>query len=79
MNLGVHPNSAFLPRGLVYRRTCESGGSCEDSKTKSRLVWLLPGPDEEYRMPDICLFCRLDLEITWFLVHFRFIENSRFH
>ena len=29
MNLGVHPYSAFLPRGLVYRRTCKSGGTCD--------------------------------------------------
>ena len=79
MNLGAHHDSAFLPLGLVYRHTCESGGTCEGSKTKSRLVWPLLGPDEEYGMPDICLFCRLDLEITWFLVHFRFMENSSFH
>jgi len=79
MNLEVHPNSGFLPQGLVYRRTCESGGTYEGNKTKLRLVWPLPGPDEEYIMPDICLFCLLDLEITWFLGHFRFMENSRFH
>jgi len=56
MNLEVHPDSAFLPRGLVFRRTFESGGTCEGSKTKLRLVLLLPGPDEEYIIPDICLF-----------------------
>jgi len=72
MNLGVRLNSVPLPRWLAYRLTCESSGTCEGSKTKLWLVWPLPGDDEEYIMPDICLFCRLDLEITWFLVHFRF-------
>jgi len=79
MNLGVRPDFSPLPRGLVCRLTSESSGTCEGSKTKSRLVWPLPKTDEEYKMPYICLFCRLDLEITWFLVHVHFIENSRFH
>ena len=64
MNFGVRLGRVYHPRGLVYRLTCEFGGTCEGSKTKSRLVWPLPGADEEYRMPDICLLCHLDLEIT---------------
>lgn len=73
MKLGAHLDSAPLSRGLAYRLTCEYGGTCGGRKMKSRLVWPLPRADEEYRMPDICLFCRLDLEslgslftfITW--------------
>jgi len=38
MNLRVHLGLTFLPRGLVYRLTYESGGACEGSKTKSRLI-----------------------------------------
>jgi hypothetical protein len=77
MNLGVHPDSTFLPRGLMYRHTCESGKTCEGSETKSRLVWPLPGPDEEYRMPNIYLFCRLDLEITLFHGELKFPLGMR--
>jgi len=78
MNLGVHTGLASLPHGLVYRLTCESGGTCEGRKTKSKLVWPLPRADQEYKMPSIILFCRLDLEIAWFLILFHFMENSSF-
>jgi len=78
MNLGVHLGLKPLPQGLVVRFTCDSDETCKGHRRKSWLVWPLPGADDEYSMTHFCFFCRLDVEITWFLVRFRFMEKVGF-
>jgi hypothetical protein len=74
---GYYWSRPLLP-DLEYRFTCTSNGTCKGHGRRANIFWPLPGTDDEYSMTDLCLFCRLDVEITWFLVHFRFLEDARF-
>lgn len=47
MNIRGHFHLRFLPRGLVFRLTCDSDGTCKGNERKSRLIRPLPGVDDE--------------------------------
>ena len=72
----------YWPRPLLpdleYRFTCTSNGTCKGHGRRPNIFWPLPGTDDEYSMTNLYLFCRLDVEIAWFLIHFRFLEDARF-
>jgi len=59
-----------LPPGLEYRFTCTSNGTCKGHGRRPNIFCPLPGDDEEYSTTNLFLFCRLDVEIAWFLFHF---------
>jgi len=67
-----------LPLGLERRFACSSKGTCKGHGRRPNIFWPLAGDDEEYSTTDLCLLCRLDVEIAWFLVHFRFLEDAKF-
>ena len=64
----------FMPPGLDYKFTCLSNGACAMSNRirKSHLPSLRTY--EDYDMINICLSCRLDTELGWFLAHFPFFD-----
>jgi len=53
-----------MPPGLAYMFTCPSEGACALSNRIRN----------DYDMVDICLWCRLDVELTWFLGSFHFFD-----
>lgn len=61
-----------MPPGLVCRFTCNSEGACALSNRINNAHLPSPGADEDYDMVNICISCRLDVELAWFLEHFRF-------
>jgi len=62
----------LVPPGLVHRFTCLANGACAQSNRFHNLHLPSPGADNDYDMDTIYLFCRLDVEIAWFLEHFCF-------
>lgn len=70
---GLHWSRYLLPE-LEYRLICTSNGTCKGYERKPNIFWPLPETDDEYSMTDICLSCRFDVELAWFLIHFCFIK-----
>ena len=64
----------FMPQSLHYKLTCLSDGVCAMSNRIRNSHLPSPGADEDYDMINICLSCRLDTVLAWFLGHFRFID-----
>jgi len=73
--LGLEPlELRLMPPGLAYRFTCPSEGVCVVSNKIHNISSPSPGADDDYDMTNICLWCRLDVELTWILGHFRFFD-----
>jgi len=64
----------LMPPNLVQQFTWLANGACAQSNRIHNLYLPSPSADDDYDMVDICLFCRLDIEIAWFLEHFRFFD-----
>jgi len=64
----------LMPLGLDYMFTCLSEGACALSNRIRNAHLPSPGADDDYDIVNICLFCRLDVQITWFLEHFPFFD-----
>lgn len=64
----------LMPPHLLYRFTCPSDGACVLSNTIRNAHLPSLGADENYDMVNICLTCRLDVELAWFLEHFPFFD-----
>jgi len=63
-----------MPPGLDYMFTCLSEGACALRNRIRNAHLPSPGADDDYDIVNICLFCRFDVEITWFLEHFHFFD-----
>jgi len=59
---------------LKYQFSCPFVRVCEGIKRTCNTNSPLPGADKDYPTKNFCLSCRLDLELTWFLEHFRFLD-----
>ena len=62
----------LMPPGLAYKFTCPSEGACALSNRIHNAHLPPPGTDDDYDMVKICLWCRLDVKLIWFLGHFHF-------
>ena len=67
-----------LPPCLECRFTCTSNGTSKGHGRRPNIFWPMLRDDDEYSTMDLCLFYCLNVEIAWFIVHFRFIEDPRF-
>lgn len=67
-----------LPLGLKHRFVCTSKGTCKGYGRKPTIFWPFPGDDEQYLTMEFCSSCRLEVEVAWFLLHFRFLKDVRF-
>ena len=63
----------LMPPGLAYWFTCLANGACAQSNRIPNLHLPSPGAYDDYDMVNICLFCRLDIELACFLEHFCFL------
>jgi len=64
----------LMPPGLDYKFICLSDGACAMSNRILNSHFPPPGADDDYDMNNICLPCRLDTELAWFMGHFRFFD-----
>jgi len=65
-----HP---MLP-GLRYQFSCPPCKLYNGIRRIRNIASPFPGSDEDYPRTNFCLSCRLDLELDWFLRHFRFLD-----
>jgi len=66
-------SSRPLPCELDYRFTCRSYKTCKGFGRKPNVFSPPSGFDDDYFMIDICLLCRFDAVLLWFLTHFSFL------
>jgi len=56
-----------MPPGLDYKFICLYDGACTTSDRIHNSHLPSPGANEDYDMINICLSCRLETELVWFL------------
>ena len=64
----------LMPLGLAYHFTCLANGACAQSNKICNLHLPSPGTKDDNDMFNIFPCCRLDVELTWFLEHFRIFD-----
>ena len=63
----------MLP-GLRYQFSCPSYALCKRIRRIRNVDFPFRGSDEDYPSTNFCLSCRFELELAWFLRHFRFLD-----
>jgi len=65
-----------MPPCLVHKTLCESKQTCIGEGRRDDIQWPPPGYDYEYSLTDVCLLCRFDTEINWFMEIFSFAKDA---